>query len=354
MARYLVTGVAGFIGSWIAKNLVSQGHEVRGLDNMTTGTCANLSAIAGPIDFHRADLRNRQELRAACEGIDGIFHEAAVASVQESIERPIETNEINHVGTLNIVEAAKAAGVRRIVFASSSAVYGNQGVPALHERLTPRPLSAYGVQKLASEHSLRVAHSVDGVETVALRYFNVFGPRQSASSPYSGVIARFLRYLAWMDQRIQPVVYGDGEQSRDFVYIEDVVSANLLAMAAPAEAAAGRVFNVGSGRSRTINSLVELLSAVCSEQLHFNHLPARSGEIRDSTAEISAAANALGFVPQWDFREALSKTLNWYRSQEPYGGDKRGKQSYPFYSAGKRLLSAKPTGPVPVRMNLIS
>src|ERR1700761_2637185 len=188
--------------------------------------------------------------------MDGVFHQAAIASVQESIDHPIETSKINHVGTLNVLRAAKAQGVKRIVFASSSAVYGTQSWPVLHEHLTPMPISPYGGQKLACEYSLRVANSIDEMETVSLRYFNVFGPRQSASSPYSGVIARFVQYVASTSPQPEPVIYGDGEQSRDFVYIEDVVSANLHAMAAPAELVAGRVFNVGSGRSQTVNSIL--------------------------------------------------------------------------------------------------
>jgi UDP-glucose 4-epimerase len=332
MARYLVTGIAGFIGSWIAQDLVSRGHEVRGLDNMTSGTCANLSAIAGPIDFFCGDIRNAKDLRKACEGVDGIFHEAAIASVQDSIERPIETNEINYVGTLKLLQAAKAHGVKRVVFASSSAIYGDQSVPALHEQLIPAPLSNYGVQKLASESSLRVAYGVDGIETVALRYFNVFGPRQSATSQYSGVIARFVRYLASMEQQAEPGIYGDGEQSRDFVYIEDVVSANVRAMTAPAELVAGKAFNVGSGRSHTVNDIVSQLKALSGKPLAFRHLPARPGEIRSSTADISAATCALGYVPQWNFRDALTCTLDWYRSQRPHDGHQRKMQPFPIPS----------------------
>jgi nucleoside-diphosphate-sugar epimerase len=315
MARYLVTGVAGFIGSWIAHSLVSQGHEVRGLDNMSSGTEANLSAIGGSIDFRRADIRSLHDVRDACQGIDGIFHQAAVASVQDSIERPIETNEINHVGTLNLLQAAKAHGVKRLVFASSSAVYGNQSVPVLHEQLATMPVSPYGAQKLACESALRVASWGSTVETVALRYFNVFGPRQSAASPYSGVIARFVRHVAAMTPQPEPVIYGDGEQSRDFVYIEDIVLANLRAMNAASCLVAGKAFNVGSGRAHTINGLIQHLGALSGRALAFAHLSERPGEIRSSLADIRAATAALGYFPRWSFRDALGCTLDWYRTQ---------------------------------------
>jgi UDP-glucose 4-epimerase len=314
MARYLVTGAAGFIGSWIGQCLVSQGHEVRALDNMSSGTVGNLSAIGGDLDFRRADLRSRNDLVKACKGIDGIFHMAAIASVQDSIERPIETNAINHGGTLNLLEAARVEGVKRIVFASSAAVYGNQAGP-LHEQLPRQPESPYGAQKLACEKSLRAAHRQHGMETVALRFFNVFGPRQSATSSYSGVIARFAQYVAATTPRAEPVIYGDGEQSRDFVYIEDVVAANLRAMAAPAELVAGKVFNVATGRSHTINSLIAHLGAISGKRLAFAHLSERSGDIRDSRADISQAQDALKYVSQWSFRDGLANTLNWYRRQ---------------------------------------
>jgi UDP-glucose 4-epimerase len=316
MARYLVTGAAGFIGSWIAQNLVFQGHEVRALDNMSTGTVGNLSAIGGNLDFRRADLRSRNDLMKACKDIDGIFHMAAVASVQDSIERPIETNAINHGGTVNLLEAAKAHGVRRIVFASSAAVYGNQAGP-LHERLRAQPESPYGAQKLACEKSLRVAYRDSGLETVALRFFNVFGPRQSATSSYSGVIARFAQYVATTTPQPEPVIYGDGEQSRDFVYVEDVVSANLRAMTAPAELVAGKAFNIASGRSHTVNNLVQHLGAISGRRLAFVHLSARPGEIRASQADTSHAQIALKHLAQWSFQDGLANTLHWYRSQAP-------------------------------------
>jgi nucleoside-diphosphate-sugar epimerase len=315
MPRYLVTGVAGFIGSWIAQRLVSQGHQVRGLDNLSSGTSANLMAIRGALEFRKGDIRSQQDVSRACENIDGIFHQAAIASVQDSIQRPLETNETNYLGTLNLVRAAAEKGVRRIVFASSSAIYGNQAQPALHEEMRPEPLSPYGVQKLSCEHTLRVEHLVHGLETVSLRYFNVFGPRQSASSPYSGVIARFARYLTPGGYRDEPVIYGDGEQSRDFVYIGDVVQANMLAMSAPAACVAGKAFNIGSGRSHTINALVDHLGDISGEHLDIRHVAHRAGDIRASSADISAASDVLGYMPRWTFREGLARTLSWYRGQ---------------------------------------
>jgi nucleoside-diphosphate-sugar epimerase len=333
MARYLVTGVAGFIGSWIAQRLVSQGHQVCGLDNMSSGTSANLMAIGGTIDFFKGDIRNHQHVDKACENVDGIFHHAAVASVQESIQRPLETNEINYSGTLNLLRAAKAKGVRRIVFASSSAVYGNQLLSSLHEQLNPEPLSPYGVQKLCCEHALRVAHNADGLETVSLRYFSVFGPRQNAFSPYSGVIARFARYLTSGALQPKPFIHGDGEQSRDFVYIEDVVDANLLAMFAADARALGKVFNVGSGRSNTINALVEHLRAITGDPLALKHVPERKGDVRASSADISAAGGVLGYTPRWTIRKGLARTMSWYRGQGPDAGSRAAKRSIPSSSA---------------------
>jgi nucleoside-diphosphate-sugar epimerase len=341
MARYLVTGAAGFIGSWIARALVSQGHQVRGFDNMSSGTASNLAAIVRPIDFRKGDIRNYQDVEAACEMVDGIFHQAAIASVQASIDRPLETNQINHVGTLNVLRAADAQGVRRIVFASSSAVYGNQLRPSLDELMNTQPLSPYGAQKLACEHSLRVAHLVNGLETVSLRYFNVYGPRQNASSPYSGVIAKFARCVASAESQEQPVIYGDGEQSRDFVYIEDVVEANLRAMFAPASLAAGKAFNIANGKSQTINELVNELRAISGKPLEAKHLPDRRGDIRASTADITAASAALGYAPRWTFREGLMRTVAWYREQARR--EKRG--SISVRTAGiKRKVVAPATG----------
>jgi nucleoside-diphosphate-sugar epimerase len=327
MGRYLVTGVAGFIGSWVAQRLLSQGHQVCGLDDMSSGTSANLMAIGGAIDFWKGDIRNHQHVDRACENVDGIFHHAAVASVQESIQRPLETNEINYSGTLNLLRAAKAKGVRRIVFASSSAVYGNQLLPSLHEQLNPEPLSPYGVQKLCCEHALRVAHNVDGLETVSLRYFNVFGPRQNSSSPYSGVIARFARYLMPGGCQPKPFIHGDGEQSRDFVYIEDIVDANLLAMFAADARAMGKALNIGSGRSHTIKSVVDHLRAITGDPLALRHVPGRKGDIRASSADISAAGGVLGYTPRWTLRKGLARTMSWYRGQGADDSLRAGKRS---------------------------
>src|ERR1700760_795985 len=326
MARYLVTGVAGFIGSWIAQRLVCQGHQVRGLDNMSSGKSANLLAIAGAIEFRQVDIRNPEDVDGACKNVDGIFHQAAVASVQDSIDRPFETNDINYGGTLNVIRGAKAHGVRRIVFASSSAIYGSKRAAKCDEGMNAEPVSPYGVQKLSCEHALRVAQVLDKIETVSLRYFNVFGPRQSASSPYSGVIAKFAQYVS-SSKCEQPVVYGDGEQSRDFVYIEDVVAANLLAMSAPGERVTGKAFNIGSGQSLTINALIDHLRVITGEPLHLRHVPARSGEIRASSADISAACDALEYYPRWKFRDGLARTVNWYREPRPDQRMKAGKNA---------------------------
>ena len=313
MGRYLITGIAGFIGSSIARALVARGEYVRGIDDFSTGTAANLEDLSGKVEVIRASVCDRTAVERACSGIDYIFHEAAVASVQRSIEDPAGTCSTNLIGTLNMVSAAQNCGVRRIVFASSSAVYGDQPAPHI-ESATPRPLSSYAVQKLASEFELANAWRASGLETVALRYFNVFGPGQSADSPYSGVIARFSQLmLAWPGVRQAPVICGDGRQARDFVFVDDVVDANLLAMHAPAHQVAGQRFNIGTGQAQSVQRIFAALARISCYHGPVRHTEARSGEVRNSQANIDLARNVLQYTPRIALEEGLERTIAWYR-----------------------------------------
>ena len=312
MAKYLVTGVAGFIGSHLAHALVGQCHEVRGLDNLETGLQANLDELAGRIDFRRIDLRDAPATTGACAGIDVILHQAALPSVPRSVLDPRTSHEANINGTFNLLEGARAAGVKRVVYAASSSAYGNQlGFPRM-ESMTPQPISPYAVQKLTGEFYMQSYWRVYGIETVCLRYFNIFGPRQVPDSPYSGVMARF---IAEMLRGEIPTILGDGEQGRDFTYIANAVQANLLAATVGAERCAGHVFNVACGERHTLN---QTYAALC-DLLGFPHAarygPARSGDVRDSLADISLARAGLGYEPTVGFREGLARTIEWYRQQ---------------------------------------
>ncbi len=310
MAKYLVTGVAGFIGRSIAAALLARGETVRGIDSFITGKRENLIGLDG-LEFLGGNLADPSVCAHACEGVEIIFHEAALASVPRSVADPVSTN-VNCVdATLNLLVAAKAAGVRRIVYAGSSSVYGDTPTLPKREDMVPKPISPYAVAKLAGEHYMGAFARVYGMETVTLRYFNVFGPYQDPSSHYSGVLAIFCRKMIAGEQ---PTIYGDGEQSRDFTFIENVVHANLLAAAAPADKVAGRMMNAATGSRITLNETFSILK----ELTGFSGSPAygapRSGDIRDSLADISLARQLLGYEPQVDFREGLRRTVEWYRS----------------------------------------
>ena len=309
MARFLVTGVAGFIGSHLAEALVARGHEVRGIDNFATGKQENVPA---GVEFREVDLRDADGVRAACEGIEYILHQAALPSVPRSVEDPRTSHEVNLNGTFNVLEGARAAGVRRVVFAASSSAYGNQpGFPRV-ETMTPMPIAPYPVQKVAGELYMQSYWKVYGLETVCLRYFNIFGPRQDPSSQYSGVMARFVLQMLRGEQ---PVIFGDGEQGRDFTYVENVVSANLLACTAPAEEAAGRVFNVACGERHTLNETYRELAELIGFSGAAKYSAVRAGDVKDSLADINAARAALGYEVKVDFREGLRRTVDWYREQ---------------------------------------
>lgn len=315
MARYLITGMAGFIGSTLAHELLEQGHTVQGIDNLSTGRMENIADILSSVQFEVADLQDLPGMRAACEGVDYVLHQAALASVPRSVKDPVASHESNVNGTLNLLLAARDAGVKRLVYAASSSAYGDQAGQAKQEDMTPRPLSPYAVQKLTGEHYIQAFCRVYGMEGVCLRYFNIFGPRQAADSPYSGVIAQFIFKMLAGEV---PTINGDGSVSRDFTFVANAVQANLKACHAPSEIATGRVFNVGTGHSHTLNDLYHSLAEI----LNFPHAPkygsVRPGDIPHSLADISRARQELGYAPSVDFREGLEKTTAWYVSEHEH------------------------------------
>ena len=309
MARYLITGMAGFIGSTLAHTLVEQGHEVQGIDNLSTGRMENIEDILSSVQFEIADLQDLHAMRSACEGVDYVLHQAALASVPRSVKDPLTSHESNVNGTLNLLIAARDAGVKRIVYAASSSAYGDQEGQAKTEEMTPRPLSPYAVQKLACEHYLQAFCRVYGMEGICLRYFNIFGPRQAADSPYSGVIAQFIYKMMAGEA---PMINGDGSVSRDFTFVGNAVQANLLACTAPREFANGRVYNVGTGHSHTLNDLYRALAASLGFKQPAKYGPVRAGDIPHSLADIRRAQKELGYCPASDFRAGLEKTAAWY------------------------------------------
>jgi UDP-glucose 4-epimerase len=312
MARgtVLVTGGAGFIGSHLVEALVGEGFRVRVVDNLATGHRDNLASVAERIDFTPGDIRDEELMVRLAAGVDLVFHQAAVVSVPQSVEQPLFSAAVNELGTLTVLEAARRAGARRVVLASSSAVYGDDPAQPKQEAMSPDPLSPYAVQKLAGEYYAALYHRLHGMDTTALRYFNVYGPRQDPSSPYSGVISIFMSRAA---AGAAPLIHGDGEQSRDFIYVTDVVRANLQAAQAPA--AAGGVFNVATGRSVSINQLWAAVGRLAGVHLRPTQGPPRVGDVRESRANIAAAAGAFGLRPQVALDEGLARTYNWYRSQ---------------------------------------
>jgi UDP-glucose 4-epimerase len=312
MVRYLVTGCAGFIGSWITQTLVERGETVRGLDNFETGKRENLEHLSGRFEFVECDLRDADAVTRACEGVAFIFHQGARPSVPRSVKDPRTSHTANLDGTFNLLEGARAAGVRRIIYAASSSAYGNQpGFPRV-ETMVPMPIAPYPVQKLACELYMKSYWQVYGMETVCLRYFNIFGPRQVPDSPYSGIMAKF---TLQMMRGERPTINGDGEQGRDFTYVENAVSANLLALEAPAEKVAGRVFNVACGQRHTVNKTFRVLADLLDFKEQPIYGPPRTGDIQDSLADISAAREAFGYQPRIGFEEGLRRTVAWYREQ---------------------------------------
>lgn len=309
MALYLITGIGGFIGSSLARALLARNEQVRGVDNFATGKRENLQEILPRIDFREADILDLDAMHKACAGVDYVLHQAAIPSVPKSVLDPIGSNRANVDGTVNVLVAARDAKVKRVVYAASSSAYGDTPTLPKHEAMTPDPISPYAVAKLASERYMISFFRCYGLETVSLRYFNIFGPHQDPSSQYSGVLAKF---ISQMLRGEQPTIFGDGEQSRDFTYIDNAVEANLLACHASSQAA-GKVFNVATGRRVTLNETFQLLRGMTSYKGQPNYGPERGGDIKHSLADISQAEKCLGYKPKVGFEAGLRKTVEWYR-----------------------------------------
>jgi len=307
MTTYLVTGGAGFIGSNIVEELLKQGEEVRVLDNFSTGKKENILPFLDKIDLIKGDIRDYRVVREAVDGVDFILHQAALPSVPRSIKDPIATNEVNVSGTLNILDAAKNTGVKRVIYASSSSVYGNSETLPKRENMIPEPISPYAVSKLAGEKYCKVFYKVYGLETVILRYFNVFGPKQDPNSQYSAVIPKF---IAMMKKGEKPVIYGDGEQSRDFTFVANVVEANLLAL--EKEGIAGEIFNVAFGGRNSVNNLIEELNKIFESDIEAICTKPRTGDVKHSLADITKARKLLGYNPFMNFQNGLRETVKWF------------------------------------------
>jgi nucleoside-diphosphate-sugar epimerase len=306
MATYLVTGGAGFIGSHLTRTLVGRGEKLRVLDNFLTGLRENLSDVENDIELIEGDIRDAELVCKAMQGVRYCLHQAALPSVPRSIEDPAESNDINVNGTLNVLLAARDEGVERFVYASSSSVYGNSPTLPKSEDMPTQPISPYAINKLAGELYAHAFHSLYGLPTVSLRYFNVFGPGQNPDSAYAAVVPLFISAMA--DDR-PATVHGDGEQSRDFCYVDNVVSANLLACTAPPEKAAGKVFNIACGQRFTINTLVQNLNEILGKNIEAAHTESREGDVKDSLADITRAEEGLGYTPLIRFDEGLRRTV---------------------------------------------
>jgi UDP-glucose 4-epimerase len=314
--KILITGAAGFVGSAIARRLIEDGHAVVGVDNLITGNLENLASVRGRVEFHETDIRNRAVMERLCEGVEVIFHEAALPSVPKSVMDPLTSHENNIEGTLMVLLAARAKGVRRVVYAASSSAYGESLTLPKHEGMVPAPISPYAVQKLTGELYMQSFARVYGLETVCLRYFNVFGPFQAADSPYSGVLAKFITSMLMNES---PTAYGDGEQSRDFTYIDNVVEANLLAAVAPAERVSAKVFNVACGERYSLLDTFRILREITGFAGELKFGPSRAGDILHSQAAIERAREDLGYVPKVDFVEGLRRTVTWYAERMGVG-----------------------------------
>jgi nucleoside-diphosphate-sugar epimerase len=309
MSHYVVTGGAGFIGSAIVRALLREGaRKVVVIDNLFSGRESNLEEVRSGIDFQRADIRRYEEIAPLIRGAAVVFHEAAIPSVPRSIDEPVPSHECNIDGTFNVLRAAHEGGVGRVVYAASSSAYGDTEVLPKVESMTPCPKSPYALQKLVGEYYCNIFASVYGLETVALRYFNVYGPRQDPSSAYSGVLSLFMKAAI---ERHAPTIFGDGEQSRDFTFVEDVAELNLKA--ARAAGVSGKVYNGGNGGRITLNQAWRLLQQIEGIDIPAGYGPPRRGDVRDSQADTTAAARDLGHAPRFSFEEGMRLTLDWYR-----------------------------------------
>lgn len=306
-SKFVVTGGAGFIGSTLVRMLLGYG-EVAVVDNLLTGHQRNLDEVRRAIEFHPLDIRDAEELEPVFRGADVVFHLAAIPSVPRSIDDPEPSHEVNIDGTFNVFRAAVEAGVKRVVYAASSSAYGDTEVLPKVETMAPNPKSPYAVQKLVGEYYASVFYTCYGLETVALRFFNVYGPRQDPTSPYSGVLSLFMRHLI---HKTQPTIHGDGEQSRDFTFVEDV--ADLCLKAARSPVAAGKMYNGGNGGKFTLNFIWDLLQKMEGVSLPAKYGPPRAGDVRHSMADVTAAVRDLGHTPRYSIEEGLRRTLAWYR-----------------------------------------
>lgn len=309
MARYLITGGSGFIGSNIVDELLRRGDEPVVLDNLATGRLENLEAVRDRVPFHEADIRDLEKIRPIFNNVDYVIHEGALPSVPRSVSDPLTSNAVNIDGTLNVLIAARDAKVKRVVFAASSAAYGDNPVLPRVETQMPRPLSPYALTKLAGEYYCQIFTRLYGLETVALRYFNIFGPRQNPDSPYTGVLSLFI--AAYLRNQT-PTIFGDGEQSRDFTFVENAVDATLRGCAAAG--AAGKVINVGTGERHTLNETIALLNKIFSRKVAPKYAPVRQGDVRESHADIALARQVLGYEPRVRFEEGLRRTVEWCRA----------------------------------------
>jgi UDP-glucose 4-epimerase len=311
MSKYVVTGGAGFIGSALVRGLLRQGAgRVTVIDNLLSGREENLAEVSPSVDLERVDIRCYDQIAPILRGADVVFHQAAIPSVPRSIDDPVPSHEVNIDGTFQVLRACAEGGVRRVVYAASSSAYGDTEVLPKVETMNPSPRSPYALQKLVGEYYLSVFSLCFGLETVALRYFNVYGPRQDPSSPYSGVLSLFMKCLL---ERRAPTIFGDGEQSRDFTYVEDVVELNLKA--AVTKGVSGRVYNGGNGGRITLNQAWEALQRIEGVRIEPIHGPPRPGDVRDSQADTTRAVADLGHAPRYSFEEGLRLTLEWYRKQ---------------------------------------
>ncbi len=310
MAKYCVTGGAGFIGSNLTRFLLDKGHDVVVVDNYATGKPANLADVRDRIEMIEGDIRDRAAMDRAIVGVSAIFHQAALGSVPRSVADPLTSHDVNVNGTITVLEAARAAGVRRIVFAASSSAYGDQAESPKHEGMVPAPISPYAANKLACESYLQAYAAVYGLETLCLRYFNVFGPYQDPAGAYAAVIPAFVSRILRGER---PVIYGDGEQSRDFCYIDNVCLANWLAATAPAKLCRGQALNIACNARTSLNQIIAQLRTLLDSDIEPIYEPMRAGDVMHSQADVSRAKETIGYEPQVYFEEGLNRAIDWYR-----------------------------------------